>query len=433
MDMNKWLSRWILFLVVVTIVTVLSIKQMITKLDPETITYISNNRNLTPEDIIHMKPLTNRGNTIQHSVAGLKLSTAEINLSQSLENVKCKPNIYIAFLKVHKTGSSTIMNMLYRFAERLNLNLVLPNSTGGNFNYLGYGTTLNSLQLVPIPAGEKYNILCNHVVYDKLALRAVMPTETLYIGILRDPVANFMSAFSYYGGGRFMQSKVPGKSLSEFDLMRIFLENPRKYNSSGITYYVHNKMSFDFGLNRGDFDKDIAITQFISDLDKDFTLIIILEYLDESLVLLKRLLCWEMHDILYLPTNVRFSPISQQFNTEELTKSSIENLEKYNKADFMLYAFFKQRLLSQINDLNYDFKSEVRQFQIIQTKLADFCRGIPKMGKILTVAASKWHGSFNVTRETCITMMRDELDLVREKILLAMDKYMNWLRTKNKS
>ncbi|CAG2233369.1 TPIP [Mytilus edulis] len=368
-----------------------------------------------------------------HTFAGFKLSTAEINLSQSLENAKCKPNIYIAFLKVHKTGSSTIMNMLYRFAERLNLNLVLPNSTGGNFNYLGYGTTLNSLQLVPIPAGEKYNILCNHVVYDKLALRAVMPTETLYIGILRDPVANFMSAFSYYGGGRFMQSKVPGKSLSEFDLMRIFLENPRKYNSSGITYYVHNKMSFDFGLNRGDFDKDIAITQFISDLDKDFTLIIILEYLDESLILLKRLLCWEMHDILYLPTNVRFSPISQQFNTEELTKSSIENLEKYNKADFMLYAFFKQRLLSQLNDLNYDFKSEVRQFQIIQTKLADFCRGIPRMGKILTVAASKWHGSFNVTRETCITMMRDELDLVREKILLAMDKYMNWLRTKNKS
>jgi hypothetical protein len=42
-------------------------------------------------------------------------------------------------------------------------------------------------------------------------------------------------------------------------------------------------MSFDFGLNQTDYGNSAAISEFISRLDEDFILVIILEYLDESL------------------------------------------------------------------------------------------------------------------------------------------------------
>jgi galactosylceramide sulfotransferase len=78
--------------------------------------------------------------------------------------------------------------------------------------------------------------------------------------------------------------------------------------------------------------------------------------LDESLVLLKRILCWEMQDIIYIPVNVRFSRGSQRSKTAKLNKKDIKNLQKYNKADFLLYDFFKKRLLFQIQDADIDFQ-----------------------------------------------------------------------------
>ncbi|XP_066270853.1 galactosylceramide sulfotransferase-like, partial [Branchiostoma lanceolatum] len=38
---------------------------------------------------------------------------------------------------------------------------------------------------------------------------------------------------------------------------------------------------------------------FLTDLEREFTTVMILEYFDESLVLLRRLMCWQIKDILY--------------------------------------------------------------------------------------------------------------------------------------
>ena len=36
----------------------------------------------------------------------------------------------IVFLKTHKTASSTVQNILFRFGEKMNLNFALPNHNG---------------------------------------------------------------------------------------------------------------------------------------------------------------------------------------------------------------------------------------------------------------------------------------------------------------
>ena len=43
----------------------------------------------------------------------------------------------------------------------------------------------------------------------------------------------------------------------------------------------------------------------IAFLDREFDLVMIMDYFDESVVLLKRLVCWELDDILYFKSNER--------------------------------------------------------------------------------------------------------------------------------
>lgn len=339
----------------------------------------------------------------------------------------CKPRKNIAFLKVHKTGSSTMMTMFYRFAAKYHLNIVLPNTTSGNFNYLGYGRTLNPSTLIKLPYGEEYNIICNHVVYNRTTFKAIMPNDTINIGIVRDPVTNFISALSYFGGLEELQSqtlKKLGTPLPERSLIKMFLQRPETFETSVFQHYVHNIMSFDFGLRPEDYDDEEAIDRFIDGLHNDFVLVIILEYLNESLVLMKRILCWDFKDILYIPVNVR---ISQSFReTLKLNDESVKRLNKFNKADFKLYSFFKSRLLAQIKQLGYDFKLEVKHFKKVQSQLLTFCSRYPRLN--LTVQASQWHDEFTVTSAECDYMMTDELMLVRDQIIKSIDRYEIWKR-----
>ena len=54
------------------------------------------------------------------------------------------------------------------------------------------------------------------------------------------------------------------------------------------------------------------VAQMIKSIDNDFHLVLIVEKLDESLILLKDLLCWNILDIRYFKLNER----------SELTKNS---------------------------------------------------------------------------------------------------------------
>ena len=48
----------------------------------------------------------------------------------SKEPSQCIPERHVMFLKTHKTGSSTITNLLNRYADKFNLSVLLPNALG---------------------------------------------------------------------------------------------------------------------------------------------------------------------------------------------------------------------------------------------------------------------------------------------------------------
>ena len=94
------------------------------------------------------------------------------NHAQGKTSVPCKPVNNILFLKVHKTSSSTVTNILNRYGDKRDLIFALP--TEDSFHWprrfeVSYATTF----------GGAPNILCNHARYNRAPMHFLFPKKQL--------------------------------------------------------------------------------------------------------------------------------------------------------------------------------------------------------------------------------------------------------------
>lgn len=70
---------------------------------------------------------------------------------------------------------------------------------------------------------------------------------------------------------------------------------------------TNNRMALEFGFPlevfRSRKKKTAAITEYLDQLDSEMDLILVVEKLEESMVLLRRILNWKLQDILYIHKN----------------------------------------------------------------------------------------------------------------------------------
>jgi hypothetical protein len=86
---------------------------------------------------------------------------------------------------------------------------------------------------------------------------------------------------------------------------------------------------FDLGLKRIHFSDQHVINHTIEELDESIDFVLIGDYMDESLVLLKRALCWDLDDILYFTHRRRSSDYKELNITTKMkvwTETSLENI-----------------------------------------------------------------------------------------------------------
>ena len=65
---------------------------------------------------------------------------------------------------------------------------------------------------------------------------------------------------------------------------------------------------YDYFFSRYDVnqaDNDAYVDQAIQEMDQHFTLILLTDFFDESLILMKHLLCWDWDDIVYIKFKMR--------------------------------------------------------------------------------------------------------------------------------
>lgn len=131
-------------------------------------------------------------------------------------------------------------------------------------------------------------------------------------------------------------------------------------------------MFFDLGLRTTDYHKTEVVRDAILDIDDKFTLVLIYEYLDESLVLMKRKLCWELDDVLYLKFHYQLHGENTQRN---LSSNITERIYRWNKADAMLYQYFNKTLWDEIRSEGKNFFEELREFRTKHNEIERDCLG----------------------------------------------------------
>lgn len=78
----------------------------------------------------------------------------------------CQPRSHIFFLKTHKTASSTILNILYRYGESRNLTFALPLNKHSQLFY-PYFFASHFVEGVSSRSVKEFNIMCNHMRFRK--------------------------------------------------------------------------------------------------------------------------------------------------------------------------------------------------------------------------------------------------------------------------
>ncbi|XP_062244683.1 galactosylceramide sulfotransferase-like [Platichthys flesus] len=247
--------------------------------------------------------------------------------SQQDNNI-CAPKVDIMFMKTHKTASSTFLNVLFRFGEKQKLKFALPYSR----NDFLYPSDFQHTSVQGFRSGMCFNIMCNHMRFNALEVAKVLPRDTTYITILRDPAQLFESSFHYFGHIVPLTWRIPGE-----DKMAEFLRDPTIYFSpDGFnSFYLKNLLFFDFGQDNTLDADDPRVEHGIRLIDKSFHLVMLMEHFEESLILLKDILCWEMSDLLFFKLNSRKETTVSKLTPELRTKAL-----QWNSIDWELYKHF---------------------------------------------------------------------------------------------
>ena len=270
-------------------------------------------------------------------------------------------------MKTHKTAGTSIATIIQRYGFTRNLTFAIPNRDIPVFDCTRY---FQRTDVFNFPAdlnqtGGSFDMLTNHAVYNRPEMDATVP-EAFYITSLRDPVDQFESAFVYYN----MKKQV---EINDNDTNPIatFLKNAEHLRSK-IRYgrqQVQNGQIYDLGLSSKQALDPFYVNYKIKQLDNEFDLVLIKEYFDESLILMKKLFCWEIDDILYIPKRIRNSEFRLNIN-----QSLRHKIMEWNYADMLLYDHFNRTLWRKIEEYGADFWRDLHEFRKRIDTVSSMCQ-----------------------------------------------------------
>ncbi|XP_037793392.1 galactose-3-O-sulfotransferase 3-like [Penaeus monodon] len=318
------------------------------------------------------------------------------------------------FLKTHKCGSSTVQNILLRFAYSNNLTLALPEE----LNYLGDPASKFRADLLPprlVPPGGKVDVFALHARLDVRESLKVLHQDALWITIVRNPVDVFESLYAYYDLREIYRLDVNDFKFMPMSVNDSLLKLPRASDLLG-----KNQMLFDLGFP--DDLPEARLRQAIEGTDRLFDLVMVAERMDESLVLLRHLLCWSLHDVVVFAKNARRKGVRPALDAH--TRRTLREL---NGADARLYEHFLAKHRRAVIDFGVRrMAREVAALRGLRARYFRECNVVEVKGDEPFFQFREYSGlvSSYVTAETanqtCLLLCLPEtplVDLVRERQL----------------
>ncbi|XP_060069956.1 galactose-3-O-sulfotransferase 2-like [Ylistrum balloti] len=307
------------------------------------------------------------------------------------------PANHIAFLKIHKAASTTVASLFQRYGKENNLVFAIPRGHGGG------GTALTSRFFFPPPKRGTYDITCGHVPYNREEFSRVLPNDTLYIGIVREPFSQFRSFVRFFRPKNILSLSGDNPVLRYLSQNESHMEFQR-YTVTRVRSKIHdfNMMANEFGFPESLFQsRDPKQTQiYLRKLDEEMDLVLVVEYLDESLVLMRRLLNWDLKYILYISLHVnKIEDPRLQFGSKE---ESLYRARSY--LDHALYDFFAHKLKEILRRQRVDFYEELAYFKKTRMKFNHFCLYFDSgtlVNTTISFERSEWNQPFVITRKHC--------------------------------
>lgn len=274
-----------------------------------------------------------------------------------------------------------------------------------------------------------------------------MPADTFYFSIIRNPVALAESSFAYY--------KEVAPAFRKAKTLGDFADYPNKYYDPRLrnNHYARNLLLFDFGMDHNA-NFTLALAQHSEEMIRQtFKLILVSEYFDESMILLRHALCWPLDAVVSFSLNARQQKPSgiggvsgswvgkvataagvggkggrlQAKTVTNITEEQREKLRQWNALDWHLYKSFNRTFWEEINQFGHaQMEEEVALLKMRREDLARVCLrdgGKPveahrirdknirpyQSGLVKILGYELQPGLDNATRTACLRMIRPEI------------------------
>lgn len=333
----------------------------------------------------------------------------------------CDTKTNLAFIKTHKTGSTTLRSIINRFGLSRNLSFVfLKESKNGHVPYYRLTDSLRKRFLPPVGVRSGnpdhlrgYNISNVHLRFSRKFFDTFMANGTKYITILRDPVHQWLSVVSFFGMKRYLPFDTRRASFETIATsLAVNAKELRKKMKNANRYYFQNNQIFDLGLSDKNCMNETAVFRYVNYLSGQFDLVLINEYFDESLVLLRKLMCWNWDDIVYTARNIQ----SRRHSVKNGTINQL--IRRNNFADQYLYDFFNKTLWAKIEEYGKDFYRDLEYFRRLSANVYDECSL-----KDVVVKGRVHHTFKNHSSRFCVEVQADnQLPRIRERQQVTTEK-----------
>ncbi len=252
----------------------------------------------------------------------------------------CFPFKKIVFASTHNPGSDVVQNILLRHGWSHNNTVVLP----------------------PLDADaaivEDFDIVASDHQLNGDRIKEAIP-DSFFIAIFQDPTDTILSYFVKLGLHKVI-------SIHDFAVANVKHSVKRGKASK----YGKNQLLWDTGLKDVDGqEEDEVVLRHIANVERQFDLVMMSQYMEESIILLADLLCWPLEAVRFiLPMNSSHPTPS---NVDLVTRRL---LQQWQWSDYLLYDHFAFRFDQRI--YNYGaakMTRDVARFRAMNQELLDQC------------------------------------------------------------
>ena len=281
--------------------------------------------------------------------------------SSSRTTSDCSENKHIFFLKVFKAGSTTIQNIFLRFGFTTNASVLVLKTKKFSYPTVKFTPMLPPQTAVIRAKGGKYDIYCEHSVFNEKMLHTVLPRDTVNIATVREPFSRLQSAFGYYNLPRYLPAKHRPTTVDRYIMQADFYASKHHY----VRDMTQNTMARQFG-----YKGEGNLTKYLKYIESKF-FVLLVERMAESLVLMRRTLCWNIKDILH------FQMRKQSSSKVAIHNQTVIDLYKvFSPWDYAFYDHFKEVMEQKLRHQPPDFADEVILFQRYLIKTSGFCEKV---------------------------------------------------------